>query len=688
MDGPISPPPVTGDAPGDLPAYLANGVIGLRVRANPLTAGMTLLSGFAGEHPVRRIEAAAIAPYPLAADLRLNGVWMSEAPQGVRIAEQAYDFATAELTTRLVFEVSGCTAEIEVLSFLSREHPTIACQEIAVRLNSAGEMALRAEVDVRGVPGRALRHHRDTPGEAEPSCDGYLLWESAGALSTCGVAYVTELLGEEDASPDRPPMDGSGLKSEYAWRPTAGRPYRLRQIVSLIPSAMHRQPDQEAARLVALAGDIGFDQLRKGNRAVWADMWNGRIRLVGAEERWQAMADAAFYYLVSSTHVSSPASTSIFGLATWHDYHYYYGHVMWDIETFCVPPLSVLQPGAAESLLDYRTRTLEAAHGNARLMGRGGLQFPWEAAPSSGEEAAPIPGTAAWREDHVSLDVALAFARHADVTGDREFLRSRAWPVLCGVSEWIKSRVIRSGRGFEIRASMGIAERESPSDNTVFTNLSARLVLEAATAAAGRLGLEADPAWARIAKGLVLPMRDKVLVSHDDYRRNEEKGPTPDPLMGVFPLAAGLPAEVKQATLDFYLAMANDYIGAPMLSALYGVWAARTGDRALSARLLEEGYGKFCMGRFLQTLEYRPERFPEQPKAGPFFANLGGFLCGLIFGFPRVTPGPDDPASWLGGPVVLPAGWRAVEIDRLWIRGAPWRLSAVHGADRAVLEPA
>jgi hypothetical protein len=28
----------------------------------------------------------------------------------------------------------------------------------------------------------------------------------------------------------------------------------------------------------------------------------------------------------------------MFGLATWHDYHYYFGHVMWDIETF-VPPL-------------------------------------------------------------------------------------------------------------------------------------------------------------------------------------------------------------------------------------------------------------------------------------------------------------------------------------------------------------
>ena len=52
-----------------------------------------------------------------------------------------------------------------------------------------------------------------------------------------------------------------------------------------------------------------------------------------------------------------------------------------------------------------------------------------------------MPGTAAWHEDHVSLDVARAFALHADLTGDAEFLRTKAWPVLSGVSEWLTSRV-------------------------------------------------------------------------------------------------------------------------------------------------------------------------------------------------------------------------------------------------------
>jgi len=54
MQGPINPPPVAGGAGNGLPAYLSNGVVGLKVRDNPLTPGMTLLSGFSGEHPNRR----------------------------------------------------------------------------------------------------------------------------------------------------------------------------------------------------------------------------------------------------------------------------------------------------------------------------------------------------------------------------------------------------------------------------------------------------------------------------------------------------------------------------------------------------------------------------------------------------------------------------------------------------------
>jgi hypothetical protein len=94
---------------------------------------------------------------------------------------------------------------------------------------------------------------------------------------------------------------------------------------------------------------------------------------------------------------------------------------------------------------------------------------------------------------------------------------------------------------------------------------------------------------------------------------------------------------------------------------------------------LEEGYGRFITGRFLQTLEYRPDKFPEQPMAGPFFANMGGFVLSVLLGFPRLVPGSGDPESWAQGEAVLPAGWKAIEVERIWLRGRPARLVAAHG---------
>ena len=189
----------------------------------------------------------------------------------------------------------------------------------------------------------------DTPGEEEAATEGILLWGTIGKISSCGISYTTELLGATSAERTQVKWaEQVPLATNYSFRAHAGRRYRMRQIASLVPSVLHEQPDMEAARLAAFGKSLGFDALRKYNRAAWIDLWKGRIRLVGADKRWQALSDAAFFYLNTSAHSSSPSSTSIFGLAIWHDYHYYFGHVMWDIEAFVIPPLLLLQPAAAK----------------------------------------------------------------------------------------------------------------------------------------------------------------------------------------------------------------------------------------------------------------------------------------------------------------------------------------------------
>lgn len=683
---PLNPPDAVATDRYELPAYLANGLIGLRVIETPLGGGVCMLNGFVGEHPQMRIEASARAPFPLGGDLRLNGVRMSHAHHLLSEPRQAYDFASGELVTSGVFRTAEAAARVEVLIFCSRQMPTIVCQEIRLTVDAPCHIQVSAGLDSRGVYGREDRLIVERERVEEAEIDAGLRWFSQGDVAWCGLAYVTELLGAEPESRDLDRREHL-LETAYAFRARPGRSYRLRQITSVISHGEHTQPELQAARLVALAARCGFDTLRAENRAAWDELWKGRIRLVGAGPRWQALADAAVFYLTSSTHPSALASTSIFGLAAWPDYHYYYGHVMWDIETFVVPPVSLLQPSAAAPMLDYRFRHLQSARFNAALFGRRGLQFPWESGRSTGEESAPLPGSASWHEDHVSLDVARAFAFYADVTGDERFLRERAAPVLAGVADWIESRVTKTARGYEILRSMGVAERLQPSDNAAFVNMAAKVAMADAVRLCRAAGFPVKSAWSEIAAGLYLPTRDGAVISHDGYRVNEEKGATPDPLLGVFPVGCELEEAQVQATLDFYLPLADEYVGSPMLSALYGAWAARTGDRRRALRLLEEGYGKFIEGRFLQTLEYRPDRFPEQPMAGPFFANIGGFLMGLLMGFPGLEPDGGEPQGWVRRDTVLPAGWEAIECDRLWIRGRPMRLIARHG-ERARLEPA
>lgn len=678
MSSPLNPPIVKGSGRRELPAYLSNGVVGLRVRDNPLAAGMALVSGYSGLHPQRQIEAAGVTPYPLAANLAVNGVWLSDVQYQLRVIDQAYDFSNGELLTRLRFAVADVVADMEVLTFCCRHQPTLVAQEILVRVSTACELKLQALVDTASIPGVLKARTLETPGGGN-DFDGSMLWQSDGAFATCGLSLVSELLGGK-AERERPGGgDRSPLLTQYGFKARSGQAYCLRQIVSLVPSVMHAHPDRHAERLVALAAHQGFETLRNANRAEWRELWKGRVHLQGAGHRWQQLADAAFFYMNASVHASSPASTSIFGLATWQDYHYYYGHVMWDIETFCVPPLVLLQPEAAEALLEYRCRSLAGARSNAQSLGRRGLQFPWESAPTDGQEAAPSPGTAAWHEDHVSLDVALAFAQYAHITGDDNYLRDKAWPVLSGVSDWIVSRAHKGRRGYEIRRAMGIAERRRESDNEAFTMLSARRVLQETIDTARRLGRRPGADWEAIAESLVLPLRDGVLFSHDGFRANEEKGATPSPLMGLFPLEAGLEPALARKTLDYYLRRADDYIGSPMLSALYGVWAARRGNRKAALTLMDKGYGSFVTGRFLQTLEYRPDKFPEQPQAGPFFANMGGFLMSLLLGFPRLRISAEGPETWAQADVALPAGWKAIEVDRVWLRGRRYRLVARHG---------
>lgn len=374
----INPAPVTAWKPEYIPAYLSNGVVGVRAGPIPMAIGLCTVSGLASIQADEGVEGFARAPYPIGGDVVVNGYSLRELQPRCELLEQRYDLSCGELQTRLRF---------------------------------AGQRNEQAPLITR-----------------------------------------------------------------YAFRARPGEVYLLRQLTSLVPSALHGQPHRQASRLVVGGALLGFEELRRANRSAWAETWKGRPVLIGADRRWQALTDAAHYYLHASAHSSSLFSTSMFGLAHWPNYHYYRGQVMWDIEAFAYPPLALTDPLAGGALLDFRTKHLLAAEDNAALHGRRGLQFPGAASPLHGDEALRTDTTVVQVEDHVSLAVARAFAMHWHLTGDDEFLSERAWPVLGGVARWILSRAEATERGIEIKCTIGLAEnRESACSRaaTVATSSSA-----------------------------------------------------------------------------------------------------------------------------------------------------------------------------------------------------------------------
>ena len=123
---------------------------------------MALVSRFAGEQPLRQIEAGAPAPYPLAGDVyplagdvAIDGVWLPDAPHQVRDLGAELRFSTGELSSKFIFAASRNAVHCEVLTFASREDPTLVCQELSLTAERAA-ITWRCMGDGRSDPKPAI----------------------------------------------------------------------------------------------------------------------------------------------------------------------------------------------------------------------------------------------------------------------------------------------------------------------------------------------------------------------------------------------------------------------------------------------------------------------------------------------------------------------------------------------------
>ncbi|MGD8747071.1 MAG: hypothetical protein PVI44_01270, partial [Balneolaceae bacterium] len=184
--------------------------------------------------------------------------------------------------------------------------------------------------------------------------------------------------------------------AKFKKRLKKNEPYRFSIVASETSTEHFDDPLNEAERLTIYAKLQGRDRLLEGHRKAWSELWQSDIIVEGSPED-QRDIRFALYHLYSFARKGTAYSLSPMGLSGLG----YNGHVFWDTELWMLPPLLVLHPDIAKSLLEYRYERLEAARQKAFAHGYKGAMFPWES-DDTGQEATPVWALTGPYEQHIS----------------------------------------------------------------------------------------------------------------------------------------------------------------------------------------------------------------------------------------------------------------------------------------------
>jgi trehalose/maltose hydrolase-like predicted phosphorylase len=426
----------------------------------------------------------------------------------------------------------------------------------------------------------------------------------------------------------------------------AGETYSFTVVASVTSTEHYQDPLNEAERLTIFAALEGRQRLLDRHVAEWEKLWKSDI-VVDGDPQTQKDIRFALYHLYSFAREGTAYSLSPMGLSGLG----YNGHVFWDTELWMYPPLLVLQPGIAKSLLEYRFQRLPAARQNAFSHGYQGAMFPWESS-DEGSEDTPVWALTGPFQHHITGCIGWAFWKYYQVTKDKLWLRDRGYPMLKEVADFWASRVERKGPGkYEINNVIGANEWQENIDNNAFTNGMAITVLRYATQAAKELGIAPNPDWEHVAQNIpILKFEDGTTKENSTYDGVMIK--QADVNLLAFPLDIVSDKAQVEKDLKYYeprMSPEGPAMGSSVLALLY----ARMGNSAKA----NEWFAK----------SYKPNEVPPfgvlAETAGgtnPYFATgAGGFLQAVIFGFGGLQVN-DAGISQLK--TKLPQGWKSLEI--------------------------
>ncbi len=427
------------------------------------------------------------------------------------------------------------------------------------------------------------------------------------------------------------------------------------------PSATPIKTTDDAAVQKATPKPYAYDEIAKAAAAAWKRRWTSDIEIDGPAEDQQAVRSFLFYLRAS---IAPGARRAIAPMALSSDI--YGGHVFWDADIWTFPALMLTDPDLAREIPNYRLDRMSAAIKNADDWLRAGAptgsgkakprrnvfglaaKFPWESSVSGLET---VPGPSRF-EDHITGSVFWGLSQAARLgLADPGKIAERA--VNAGASFYdLRSELDPSGDGLiELKGTMSPDENHI-GDNDLYTNLLA-------------MWLGNHRKWRP--QTYKLPKDATSFLTYDD-----------DPVRGYKQAAAVLacyplqypPAEAQTRTMLERFAPKTNANGPAMTDSIHGLLWARIGEPERGYDAWRKGWVDFTRHPLLTFSEKRNV-------ARTYFATgAGGSLQTVLYGFAglRLDYRKADGAFWsrpladgamLSVKPSLPKAWKRVRLKGL-----------------------
>jgi trehalose/maltose hydrolase-like predicted phosphorylase len=645
---PLPPDPwilATNDPGAEEPAWLSNGLIGIRLSRGSTgygSEGQSLPFFHADEYDADGEEKIRQLPNPLSLviDDASNEFAGPNHPQDYR---QELDMRTGVLSSSWKEKIKDGSVSVKSQTVI---HP------------SDRILAQRWEL----VP------DRDADLSAGPGSQAGMDWKP-----------VREDKSERETVFDMEGLGPSRLKWSVRWRQRSGgttgsemtpkgQPYVVETTWTFGRSPQFVEIMKARGIALKLPADFfdppkppTFEEVASASKNAWKERWKTDIEIDGPVEDQQAVRSMLFY-LCMAANPEAPVSLPPLALSGTQ----YNGHVFWDADVWVFPSLAFVAPDLARAIPDYRIALADQARKNfeewvkaGRPTASGkigplnavpkGLMYPWESSVSGKET---VPGPSKW-EHHITGSVlhglqqasALGLAKPEVV----DQLKREA-------AAFYLARSVSGPNGREIQATMSPDEHHT-GDNDLYTNLLAE--------------------WLTGEK-FKRPRDQTSLLTYDgDTIKGYKQAAA---VLSIFPLQDPEAEKLAKTMMDRF----GDKViknGPAMSDSVHAVIWSRLGETEKAYDAWTKSWKEFTKHPLFLFSEKRSNAVTY------FVTGAGGSLQSVVYGFlgfridssQSTAPGWSTRLMgerWLNVQPHLPKAWKSVRFKNFHVLGRSYTLTA------------